>query len=922
MCAFLLLCGRSQRRVLSFEFKIKIGGIIYMNKKVENGTNLDKQIFVYSVDTGAFNHDDEHKIYEKLLMVYKIKNALKKRREKINKKKKKLDKEAAKMDEKELRKQRNLIEEQIKRNNEYKKRTIKLEKKYKEKYYEALTKNEGVHRSLREDALKDKNKIGLFESVLSRTLGIKEDELSEDIIVVTAYYYQILKEIIINGFTHPRTKEKYIFFLATAGQIRNKKCVFIREKVWEKHKDTLMCGLSIEEINRQGGMNINKFLTYLALSNSASIEWEKFDIDRCIVVDDLETTVESLVDFIDRDTYEITRKKMDIPITHTDGCGMMLPSVSKKPFMCRLPWIKGLLVPFPYDTFINEANEKAGYRKYGKVKDIYGKTWDIVEDDIQIIFTKSQFKMWKYYQLEGNKEESWNNYKTKFKENNCKAAKLNEEDDLFCDAKSTYQILQTLSDMSNSEIQAIATSTIEDIKNIGSSKEVMLRILGATETNKRKNSFQKAVFMYPELLSDKHTRKVIKDVKESMVKDAKSGKLNINGKYTYVIPDLYAFCEKLFLGIEKPKGLLNNGEVYCDLYPEGELDILRSPHLYLEHAIRKNVIDDTKKEWFKSHGVYTSVHDNISKILMFDNDGDKTIVCADKTIIEAAKRNVRKYDVVPLYYEMEKAKEEIITNEEIYKSLILAYDVNIGEVSNSITKIWNSENVDIDLIKKFCMENNFTIDFAKTLFMPTRPPEIDVLMKEYKNKKAPHFFKYAKKKEEKDVEKINESVVNRLDKIIPKTKIQFVKLAGKFDYKMLMKVKSRKIDEAIIERYKELNKNKKWTMRENKEVTSKDKLWIDKYIRDELLKINSNKQYVTDVLVKYLYAEKDSEYKTTLWGSFGDVILHNLKINLRGTIQCGDCGVRVKKTSNSMKYCPKCADKREKKRLKDRKKGA
>ena len=77
------------------------------------------------------------------------------------------------------------------------------------------------------------------------------------------------------------------------------------------------------------------------------IKWE-IDIDKAIVVNDLETNVSSLVDYIDRDTYEITRKIMDIPIEHTDGCGMMLPSLSQKSFMVRLPWVKGLLVPFDF----------------------------------------------------------------------------------------------------------------------------------------------------------------------------------------------------------------------------------------------------------------------------------------------------------------------------------------------------------------------------------------------------------------------------------------------------------------------------------------------------------------------------------------------------------------------------------------------
>ena len=36
-------------------------------------------------------------------------------------------------------------------------------------------------------------------------------------------------------------------------------------------------------------------------------------------------------------------------------------------------------------------------------------------------------------------------------------------------------------------------------------------------------------------------------------------------------------------------------------------------------------------------------------------DGDKSLVVSDKTIIDVAKRNIEKFDIVPLYYDMKKA---------------------------------------------------------------------------------------------------------------------------------------------------------------------------------------------------------------------------------------------------------------------------
>ncbi len=39
-------------------------------------------------------------------------------------------------------------------------------------------------------------------------------------------------------------------------------------------------------------------------------------------------TVHAVVDFIDGTTFEVERKRMAVPICHTDGCGMILPQLS------------------------------------------------------------------------------------------------------------------------------------------------------------------------------------------------------------------------------------------------------------------------------------------------------------------------------------------------------------------------------------------------------------------------------------------------------------------------------------------------------------------------------------------------------------------------------------------------------------------
>lgn len=841
--------------------------------------SLDKQVQIYSIDTSAFYNDEETKLHNQLSTHYIYRSKLRKLKNK------------------------NTINESYnnKLNDYYNNVQLRI-KKFKNILCDEFRKNESI-RGLRTEFLNDKNIISVFDSVLSRTLNIPPDSTSKDVFVVQTYFFDILKGIILNGFI--LHNEKYVCFTASAGQIRTKKTLFIKESTLLKYKKSLMCGLTVDRINQMGGVNINKYLTYLALCNSATDKWEQFDINRAIVVDDMETDVMSIVDFIDDKTYKIERKWMNIPITHTDGCGMILPRKSKKGMMVRLPWVKGLLIPFPFDKFIRESNKVLG-KKYGVIKDIYGKEHDLIKDGIEVIFTKSQFKMWKYY-------SSWDEYKENYIKYNCQAGKCNEEDDFINDAKLNYQMLQTLTNITDEELLSISSKTKNSIMDIGRDKNTMLRVLGVVDSNQNKNYFQQALDAYPELLNDTYSKEILKQVKKRMVKEARAGKLDIKGKYTFIVPDLYAFCEYLILRDTNPMGLLQDGEVSCNLFQNDQkVDCLRSPHLYREHAIRRNTIDKEKGRWFVTKGLYTSCHDSISKLLMFDVDGDKSLVCSDETLIRIAERNME--GITPLYYNMAKAEAEQISKDSIYEGIKAAYTGgNIGSISNDITKIWNSDNVNLDVIKWLCMENNFTIDYAKTLYKVERPSSMKKIITSYTKSKIPHFFIYAKDKDKGMVEAVNDSVVNKLEKLIPNPRINFKATnLGTFDYKMLMNNKKIELNQSIIDKYTELDLKKRFMQIITIDnIHSKDQVHIYRDIHAEMMMVSNDSLYIVDVLIEYLYGSKNSSYKTTLWSSFGYIIVENIKRNLNyqhgeSQIQCEKCGKRIIVLSNRTKYCESC----------------
>lgn len=526
---------------------------------------LNKQIHLYSMDTSAFYTEDEQFRHKRLLKLYKarqVKNIPDWRKKSINRV---IKKEKAKLSE--------LLDEHL-----------KLQQT----------------RQLNESAICDKNIISLFESSLTRALGLKTNELTKDLFILNVFFFQVFEDLVKYGFEYDG--ERYIFLTASAGQIRTKRAVFVKESAYQKVAKRLMCGLTVEDINNAGGINTNKFLAYLSLNNSATEVWEGFDIDKSIVVDDFETLVDGEVDYIDDVTYEITRKKMGVSIPHMDGCGIMLDGPTR---MVRLPWIKGLLVTFPFDKFIQE---KCGENH--NVIDIYGQEHDVLAEGIRYIFTKSQFKLAKYY-------ESWDDYKEKFKEYQCEACYCNIEEPYIPKSRINYQMLQTLSDMKDDEIQRLIKQSVEEIESIGQDYQTTMRLLGATEYNKNPSWFQEALMIYPELFRDPYCRDILKQTKQSLVKQAKGGRLRVNGKYLFLSPDLYAFCEWLFLGDKNPKGLLEDGEVYTTEFKDGdELACLRSPHLYREWPIKQNKRNEELDKWFgMTKCIYTSCHDLISRIL-------------------------------------------------------------------------------------------------------------------------------------------------------------------------------------------------------------------------------------------------------------------------------------------------------------------
>lgn len=457
--------------------------------------------------------------------------------------------------------------------------------------------------------LRNSRKIAEFCSDLSRQLGLKHDDVTFDKIILKWKSIDVLHQIVLNGFYLPIMTDNGVemrhfdIVTASAGQLRTDKVQCLSDDAWHKIKDHMQCGLDWDTLNAKGGLNISKLLAYTALDSSATDPWPEIDWDKVIVIKDFSGNVTGMVDFI-HPNYTVERGVRTVEIKHTDGCGMVRPDIMNYNAMVRGKYIKGLLSPFDWIRFCRVHNVQP------VLTDAWGVVHDLVAEDIQVILTTSQFKLWKFY-------DSWEAFKALARKNNCILCRTNFEESYIPDTTMNYQFIESLVDFTDEEMEAFTQKTWDRIKGIASDAKTMLKTLQADEFSDK--PYKRALYLYAPLLRDGYSYKTLRDIKKRWTEDAQSGRLLCESKRLFAIPDLYAACEYWFLGIKEPKGLLEDGEVRCRIYQhKDEVDCLRSPSLYMEHAVRRVNHSTEVASWLTSNGIYTSCHDLISRILQFD----------------------------------------------------------------------------------------------------------------------------------------------------------------------------------------------------------------------------------------------------------------------------------------------------------------
>lgn len=496
-------------------------------------------------------------------------------------------------------------------------------------------------------------------------------------------YDRTNKGFTINGI-------KYKRLLGTTGGIKAKTIIYINENLHSNIMAKINNG-------RNPDMPIvpAKLNAYMALVASGSIPIPQ--PQGVIVVNDCITHFEQNVISISDETNgepELTYlNNYVVEHNNSDGCGLMLPAYSAKvnKFLngidepisginTRWAFVKGMLFTFDYVDF---AEKIAGTYE---IVDAWGNVQDVRNADV--ILTVSMLKLWDSY---NNFDEYYNNCLANGYELACaKSAPVALEN-----IRSTnYQFLQSY-ELTDDEINEFCLPMIEETKEVlGGDYRKSILYLGGTNLNENNvdnmpDDYLKALMINPELIKDPYIKNQIASNIQKKIDDAKIGKIDIKANFAIVGGDLFALAQSMFnLPIT---GLLQAGECYHYYWRKSpEIALFRAP-MTCHNNIKKmkvNISADCKY-WFKYLTTVNIVNawDCACEMLNgMDFDSDITYATDNKILLQALK------NTLPIICVQKKAEKKTPTEDDLIKSNILAFNDEIGTITNRATAMFDIQS--------------------------------------------------------------------------------------------------------------------------------------------------------------------------------------------------------------------------------------
>lgn len=775
---------------------------------------------------------------------------------------------------------------------------------------------------------------------------------------------------------------KYKRIIVSSSHSRTQKAMLVAENIWDKAIDILLCGLDRDTEYKF----MSKWNSYIGLASTDSIPVSS--MPNIVVVDDKELRMKAKVDVVrEINTWDengnihrrfsILRDKVRrIPTNLFDGAGIVtlkkagewskelnldyIPASFQ--FRC-IPCLKGKLYTMPVEEFAREY-------KVSKIIDIYGKEWDLFADKIDCILTKSQFKFHDLYKS----LEEWRTEFDKEVHGYKRTFNISEYDVSFSELEDTtvmaYQPLQTLS-LSDKKIGKLCNPTVKCYVNASSSVEGFLKFRGICSEDDKKNdiewsrfpSYYHAMYYNHSLFNDEFIKKKVKQDLKSAKERSYVGKITVKGNYQTLMPDLFALMQHIF-GLPVT-GLLKYNQIYSNywnhhLEDTPWVDIIRSPHIAMEHSPVQVITSGEMEKWFayQKTGIIIGVFGNTValKANSADFDGDHVLTVNNPVICEAAIKqfsNTIYHEKIEYPYMGGKKKGKVVVSDmdEIIECDYKGYKNNIGNVINPISILWSLEQTKEvkDFIKIMSIVGSITIDYAKHGQEANIPKEILKLLKIHQK---PYFMKYLrsgrkKRSQEKELKAVDalveaeintelfddtECTMNRICHYMEGNIGEIdldINIEEEFHWENLVlsapditshrykKVKDKLIE--IQEWFYEIN-NTKYCDTEgtdnNRREYNRNFDSLYEYAKTDLFSIIHDESELIDMLITVYYSDKKfmKKYKdkTVLWGCFGEQLIERSRNNF-SHIDNPEMDKLIKRGEKAKKYLEDLKEYRESK---------
>lgn len=534
-----------------------------------------------------------------------------------------------------------------------------------------------------------KKQISIINNKIDEMLFVPEyvSVVIDDI----AHYRKIINDgLYINGF-------KYVRLMCSAGQARVNTVILIREDYEEEVKTRLKCGANEVKITK------NKYNAYFALSSSSTYLIPKPNV---FLINDCEIEMEKKVDWISKippeektklaNNERVTEEFKTLIFNLFDGCGAVSVEFAKRvaeeleldyipaAFCIRCAYIKGMVFVVDFKQYAKEYNIEY-------VTDMYGNQRRI--SDMDMILTKSQFKLYNAY-------TSMDEYDRLCAENDFfwGVTKVTPKSDDY-HFRSNYQFCQAIDLMNDDDVAELCQPTVDWLSNVATNdvNYSLLYLLGnicdKTDVdfndilNLTSDNICKALILNHQMIDDEYIKQTIAFSINKKIRESYLGKLILDGNFSVMIPDMYAFMQHAF-GHEVT-GALKEFEHYSHFWnkrAKKEVVAMRSPLTWRSEVNKLTLVhNEITQKWFKylTSGIVYNVW-GCDCIIHADSDFDGDIVATTDNPVFLKCR----YDNLPITYNKSTVDKEYIKENELYLADIQSFNSTIGQITNISTSFY------------------------------------------------------------------------------------------------------------------------------------------------------------------------------------------------------------------------------------------